>query len=57
MRVKYNTLSRSIKTALAFGLFAGVGVGPTAFAQDEDVAELDILEITGSDYRFTSVSD
>ncbi|MEL6448239.1 MAG: TonB-dependent receptor [Pseudomonadota bacterium] len=53
--MKENKLRLAVRTALAVGGLATAAVSPTAFAQDEDSAELGRVEVTGSRIKRTDV--
>ncbi len=53
--MKHNQLRLAVRAALAVGGLATAVASPTAFAQDEDSAELGRVEVTGSRIKRTDV--
>lgn len=53
--MKHSKLRLAVRTALAVGGLATAAASPTAFAQDEDVAELDRVQVTGSRIKRTDI--
>lgn len=55
MKNNRNPLYSAVHYALAAGVASGVGASGVAFAQDEDVAELERVQVTGSRIKRTDI--